>query len=187
MRAALSMLLLASALQVLPQDGTMETSLPLVITEATTVQLSKSQVFQAALDAWTYSFGQEPGAKVIARDTVAGRIEATARVNYRSTGVGSREETMGVINYTITVQAENGQCQVRITHLYHVGNHNAPRGGINLGTLYAGARPVERTPGISAGTAQRLHADMREQATARIKEVIKRFSSDLRMNAEQLR
>ena len=187
MRAAISMLLLVSAMQVLPQDGATETSPPLVITDATAVQLSKSQVFQAALDAWTYSFGQEPGVKVITRDTVAGRIEATARVNYRSQGLGSREQTMGVINYTITIQAENGQCQVRISHLYHVGNRNAPGGGIDLGTIYSGPRPLERTQGISAGTAQRLHEDMREQATARIKEVMKRFSSDMRMSAEQMR
>lgn len=185
MRAALFLTLFLWAASALPQDARPSEARPLVITDAVALPLSKSQILQVAATSWTYSFGQEPGAKVILVDTANANIKGVARFNFRSTGVGSREETMGVISYEVVVQAENGQCRVRVCHLSHTGNHNAPGGGIDLGLLYADQRPQTKVPGISMGTANRLHDDMRAQVQARLTEVMKAFFSAMRRAAAQ--
>lgn len=187
MRAALSLLLLACVLRAVPQDTGLDGPRPLVITDAVALPLSKAQIYAAALNAWDFSFGQEPGVKLTLRDTANNRIEGVARVNYRSSQLGSRLASLGVINYDITIQAENGQCRVRINHLSHIGNRNAPGGSIDLGTIYAAERPVEPVPGVSKGTADRLHSDMRAQATAHIGDVMKRFASAMRRAAGPMR
>lgn len=94
---------------------------------------------------------------------------------------------MGVINYQVFIQAENGQCRVRISHFTHTGNRNATGGGVDLGLLYAGQRPQESVQGISMGTANRLHADMRAQSRAHMDEVIKTFFAALRRTVVQQR
>lgn len=187
MRAALTLLLLVWALRAVPQDPGLDGPRPLVITDAVALPLSKAQIYSAALSAWEFSFGQEPGAKLTLRDSSNKRIEGMARVNFRSSQLGSRQGSMGVINYTITIQAENGQCQVRINHLSHTGNRNAPGGPIDLGTIYMGERPAGPVPGVSKGTAARLHSDMRTQATAHIGNAMKLFASALRRASVPMR
>ena len=155
----------------------------LTFSDAIALQLSKAQAFELSLQAWEYSFGQQPGATLLQVDTANGRIEGSARVNFRSTGLGSREATMGAISYRITVEARNGQCLVRIAQLEHTGNRSAPGGGVDLGPIYAGERPVRKTAGISQGTAQRLNADMRTQATGKVQEAMHAFASRLRLLA----
>jgi hypothetical protein len=185
MRELCSILLLQVALLGMSQEDPLAGPRPLVITETIALPLSMVQVEQAALSAWPYSFGLEPGARLGMEDPGTGRMEGTARFNFRSSTVGNRLQTLGVINYTVTIQAENGQCRVRISHFSHKGNSNATEGAIDLGTIYAAQRPQERIPGISMGTADRLHMDMRTQVTARLQEVIKTFSSGLRSAAEK--
>lgn len=187
MRAALTLLLLVCVVRAVPQPSGLDGPRPLVITDAVALPLSKAQIYAAALNAWEFSFGQEPGAKLTDRDTSNNKIEGSARVNFRSSQLGSRLGSMGVINYTVTIQAENGQCQVRINHLSHTGNRNAPNGSIDLGTIYTGERPQEPVPGASKGTADRLHADMRAQAAAHIGDVMKRFASAMRRAADPTR
>ena len=187
MRITGLMILLAWAVPAFSQVEREEANRPLVLTDAIGLPMSSTQVFNAAVSAWAYSFGQEPGARLLLQDTVSGTIQGTARVNFRSTGLGSREESMGVITYNITIQAKNGQCEVRINHFLHTGNKNAIGGGVNLGPLYAGDRPPEKVPGISMGTATRLHADMRRQAQAHVGEVMKTFAAGIRRAAGQMR
>lgn len=181
------LILLAWAVPAFSQVEREEAHRPLVLTDAIGLPLSSTQVFKAALGAWPYSFGQEPGARLLLQDTVSGSIRGTARVNFRSTGLGSREESMGVITYDITIQAENGQCLVRINHFFHTGNKNAMGGGVDLGPIYAGERPPEKVRGISMGTATRLHEDMRKQAQAHVGEVMKAFAAGMRRAAGQMR
>ncbi len=185
MRAALFLTLLLWAAGAFPQDIQPADARPLVITDAIAMPLSRSQILQAALKSWPYSFGQEPGARMILVDTANGSIKGMARFNFRSTGVGSREESMGVVSYTIAIEAENGQCRVRVGHLNHTGNHNAPGGGIDMGLLYADKRPQTPVPGISMGTANRLHDDMRAQVQARANEVLKVFLGAMRRASDQ--
>ena len=174
---------LFAATTVLPAQVPAEAPQRLAFSDAIALQLSKAQVLELALRAWEYSFGQEPGAEVLQVDSANGRIEGAARVNFRSTGLGAREATMGVIAYRITLEARNGQCLVRISHLEHTGNKMATGGAVDIGPIYAGARPLTKVPGISQGTAQRLHADMRTQATAKIQEAIHTFAARMRLLA----
>lgn len=185
MRVLCTLLLLFGALQVMSQEGSLDTPRPLVINEAVALPLSMAQVELAAREAWQYSFGQQPGAQLVSEEAGTGRVDGIARFNYRSATVGSREQTLGVISYKISIQAENGQCRIRISHFVHTGNKSAPGGPVDIGPLYAGPRPAERVPGISAGSAQRLHQDMRTQVSAQVKELIKVFSARMRQAADE--
>jgi hypothetical protein len=156
---------------------------PLVLRDAIGLQLSRMQVYNAAVRAWTYTFGQEPGAKVELEDAANGLLEGTARFNYRSSMLADREETMGVITYHVTIQAENGQCRIHISQVQHTGNRNAMGGGIDIGPIYAGARPKTRIRGISLGTAQEVHADMRMQVSAELRKVMNAFAARMRAAA----
>ena len=183
MRLALLHLLLA-----LPMAAGAQAHSPagqaLAFTDAIALQRSKAQVLELALKAWTYTFGQEPGAAMLQVDSTNGRIEGSARVNFRSTALGAREATLGVIAYRISLEARNGQCLVRITQLEHTGNRNAPGGGINMGTIYAGQRPPGPVRGISQGSVQRLHDDMRGQASEKIQGAMPAFAARLRLLAQ---
>ena len=185
MRVVGLLILLTWGIPAIPQDGRMDVKRPFVITDAIALPLSSAQIFNEALKQWRYTFGQEPGANLVMQDTATGTIQGTARINFRSSGLGSREETMGVITYEVAIQAENGQCRVRTSHFQHTGNRNSIGGGIDLGLLYAGDRPQEKIPGISMGTAQRLHADMCRRAQVHIGEVIKTFAARMRRAAGQ--
>lgn len=180
MRAALLLILVLGTLHAFPQAVPAVDARPLVITDAVALPKSSAQVLQIALKCWTYSFGQEPGARILQVDTADGSIKAVARFNFRSSNLGSREESMGVINYDILVQAENGQCTVRIGHFTHTGNRNTPNGGVDLGLLYADRRPQIKVAGISMTTANRLHDDMGSQVQARLASVVKNFFGALR-------
>lgn len=92
---------------------------------------------------------------------------------------------MGVVRYEVTIQAENGQCRVQVGHLVHTGNQSAPGGGVDIGMIYAAQRPQTSIPGISMGTANRLHDDIRAQVQARMDAVMKNFFSAMRRAASQ--
>ncbi|MCC6840395.1 MAG: hypothetical protein IT230_09580 [Flavobacteriales bacterium] len=183
MRPFASLLLLACSTTAMTQPGPFPAPRPLVLVENVALPMSMAQVEQAARQAWPWSFGQEPGAALL-QATGNGRIEGTARFNYRSSSVGNRLQTLGVIRYHITIQAANGQCQLRISQFTHTGNSNVPGGPINLGTLYEGTRPDVRVAQVSRSTATRLHDDMRAQVTAHLRTVIGSFSARLRSSAQ---
>lgn len=183
MRLALFPLLLAWSMAAWAQVPT-SAGQPLAFSDAIALQRSKAQVLDLALKTWTYTFGQEPGAVMLQVDSSNGRVEGSARVNFRSSALGAREATLGVITYRISLEARNGQCLVRIAQLEHTGNRNAPGGGVNLGTIYAGQRPPGPVRGISQGSAQRLHADMRDQATEKIQGAMRAFAARLRLLAQ---
>jgi hypothetical protein len=180
MRLPHLLIALAWGMAVHAQGVPAEPAHPLVVTDAIGIQLSKAQVFQAAMASWAYTFGQEPDCRIMLVDSAVGIIRASARFNFRASTLASREETMGVVRYEVLVQAENGRCSVQVSHLTHTGNHNAPGGGVDLGTIYQGDRPSERIAGISLANAQRIHTDIRKQTQARISEVMKKFFAGLR-------
>lgn len=171
-------LLLAGPL--LAQDGTDDGHRPLVLVEALALPHSMAQVVQAVQQAWPYSFGQEPGARIVHEDRAAGLLEGVARFNYKSPTTSNRLATLGVIEYKISIRAENGLCRIRVSQFRHTGNRNAPGGPISLGPIYAAMRPTERIPGMSRSSAQRLNDDMRDQVKAHLAEVIKAFNRQLR-------
>lgn len=171
-------LLLAGPL--LGQDLADESHRPLVLVEAFAVPHSMAQVAQAVQEAWPYSFGQEPGARIVQEDRATGLLEGVARFNYKSSTTGNRLATLGVIEYTISIRAENGLCRIRVSQFRHTGNRNAPGGAIDLGPIYAGTRPQERIPGLSRASAQRFNDDMRDQVKGHLAEVTKAFNKQLR-------
>ncbi len=153
----------------------------LMLSEDVGLAMNKSQVLAAAQDAWSSSFGQEPGGQLNLVDTDNGLLEGAARMNYRSKMLMGREETMGTITYQVTIKATNGQCHVRVHNLRHTGNRGAKGGGINAGQLMEGPAPLEHYPGVGLSVSRRMHADIREAATARLQENMRRFVARLRL------
>ncbi|HMN05370.1 MAG TPA: hypothetical protein PKD45_06555 [Flavobacteriales bacterium] len=177
----LRLFLLLAWVAALPLHGQgVEAPRPLVLTEVLALPLSAGQVEKAAQAAWEYSFGQEPAARMAVLGGGTGRLEGAARFNFKSSTAGNRLATLGVIDYQVTIQAENGLCRVRISQFNHTGNRYAPGGAVSLGRIYADKRPPERVPGISSGVAQRLNDDMRGQLGAHLSEVIKVFFRQLK-------
>lgn len=152
-----------------------------MLSEDIGLPMNKAQVMAAAQDAWGASFGQEPGAQLTLVDPDNGLIEGSARMNYRSKMLMGREETMGTVTYQVTVQAKNGQCHIRVHNLLHTGNRGAKGGGINAGTLMEGTAPDEHYEGVSLGMSRRMHADIRDVATTRIREAMRRFAARMRL------
>ena len=162
--------------QGLPADS----ATPLSSSETFGLPLARAQVFDAAMLAWQRSFGREPHAELLLQDRANGTLEGQGRINYRSTQLIGREESMGVISYRVIVQASNGSCTVQVTNLRHSGNRAAQRGGLNMGVLLNGAPPAGKVPGYSHRNIKQLHADMRERATERIKSLMNSFGATLR-------
>jgi hypothetical protein len=152
-----------------------------MLSEEIGLAMNKAQVLAAAQDAWTSSFGQEPGGQLNLVDADNGVLEGVARMNYRSGMLMGREETMGTVAYQVTIQAKNGQCHVRVHNLRHTGNRAAKGGGINAGPIMEGVAPLEHYPGVGLGLSRRMHADIREAATTRLRENLRRFSARLRL------
>ena len=152
-----------------------------VINEHVGLAMNKAQVFAAVREAWTASFGQEPGATISLQDPENGLVEGAARVNYRSRMLMGREETMGAVNYRVTIQATNGQCHVRVHDLRHTGNRGARGGGLSIGAIMEGEAPLEHYPGMGLGPSRRIHADVRQAAADRVQETLRRFVARLRL------
>jgi hypothetical protein len=139
-----------------------------MLSEDIGLAMNKAQVLAAAQDAWSSSFGQEPGGQLNLVDTDNGLLEGAARMNYRSKLLMGREETMGTVAYQVTIQATNGQCHVRVHNLRHTGNRGAKGGGINAGPIMEGsAAPMEHYPGVGLTVSRRMHADIREAGSTR--------------------
>lgn len=149
------------------------------------VPLNVVQIHDRATEAWTWTFGKEPGAKLVRTDREAGVIEGVARVNFRSSTVSMREESMGVIQYRVMIHIRPGECRITVTELTHSGNRNTARGGIHLGLLTRSILPPVKVPGAGRSNAMRLYADMKEQASTRVNAVLQAFTSRLRASAEE--
>ncbi len=148
------------------------------------VPLNAYQLFDKALDAWTWTFGQQPGATLRRSDRESGMIEGTARVNFRSEMLTGREESMGSITYRVTIQVRAGGSRITIQELTHNGNRAALRGGIHLGVLTRGMAPPQRVPGLGRANTERLYAEVKQRAEQRTDQLMQAFEARLRANAE---
>ncbi len=167
---------LAGRAQVAGPDSTAA----IVFSRTFTLPLSRIQVYDAALLAWQRSFGAEPAAKLSGTDPESGVLEGSARLNYRSTVLTAREETMGTIAYRVTISAGHGECTVRVTQLVHAGNRNAIKGGLGFGLLTGTVVPPGPHPGVSYRSAIRIYADLKQQTADRINALLAAFGSTLR-------
>ena len=164
-----------------PVEGrSQEPAAPITYTRSVSVPLNGVQLFDKVVEAWTWTFGKEPGAKVLLKEREQGVLEATARVNFRSEMLTMREESMGIIQYHITLQVRAGECRTVISELIHSGNKNTARGGVHLGLLTRAEAPSRKVQGMGRGNVQRLYTEVKQQADARINALIQAFESRLR-------
>jgi hypothetical protein len=166
-------------------DAEAPSAAPLTISRAISVPLNATRLFDAATTAWTWTFGKEPGAKVLRSDRETGVIEGVARMNYRSTLLSLREETMGIVQYRVRVELKAGECRVVVNELVHTGNRSTARGGMHLGQLTQGELPAQRVRGTSRANVARIHAEIKGQVQAHVGAVIQSFHSRIRALAEE--
>jgi len=184
MRHALT-LLLAFATGVVPAQGPeRDAATALGFSRSMSIPLNAVQFFDRASEAWTWTFGKEPGAKLKLSDRGSGVLEGSARVNFRSTMLTGREESMGSITYHVRLQTHAGECRAVISGLIHAGNRTTHTGGINLGTIMRNDKDVASVPGMSRMNLVRLHTEVREVATSRINALLQAMEARIRASVE---
>ncbi len=161
-----------------------DTAAALSLTRSVSIPLNAVKLFDNAMEAWTWTYGQEPGARLLRSDREAGVIEGVARVNFRSEMLLNREETMGTIQYRVIIHVKAGECRTVVTELSHTGDRNAPRNGIHLGLLTRSDMPSKRVPGMGRLNVVRLYAEVKEQSTAHIQTIMQAFDSRLRATVD---
>ncbi|WKZ67300.1 MAG: hypothetical protein QY325_05090 [Flavobacteriales bacterium] len=149
-----------------------------------TAPLNAVLLFDRAHEAWTWTFGKEPGARALRTDRDGGMLEGVARVNYRSAHLSMRDETMGTIQYRVTIHVKAGECRITVSELTHSGNRTTPRGGIHFGLLLRGDEPAGRVRGVGASNSRRIYAEVKAVADARISTVLQAFEARLRANTQ---
>jgi len=182
-RLMLGILLAVSPVISTCQTLASDTLSALSYSRSVSIGLNAFQLYDKALDAWTWTFGKEPGATLRRSDREAGVIEGTARVNFRSTMLTGREESMGTITYRVIIQVHAGGSRITVNELVHTGNRDALRGGIHLGVLSRASSPQQRVPGLGKGNAERLYTEVKEHANGRITQLMQAFEARLRANA----
>ncbi len=148
------------------------------------VPLNAVHFFDEAFDAWTWTFGKEPGAKLLRTDRESGVLEGSARLNFRSAMLTAREETTGTISYQVHLQIKAGECRAVVTGLTHTGNRTTARGGIHLGQLMRDDMDALRTSGMGRSNVVRLHAELRAAATARVNELLQAMEARIRARVD---
>lgn len=167
---------LGSMSQGLPATG----GVPLRFSGAVSAPLNGKQLLANAAEAWRFSFGLEPGARM-ELDTAGNTIIGLARFNFRSTQLNGREESLGSIGYRVRITVLNGECRWSVEELKHTGNRSAPKGGVHLGLLTTGAAPATRMPGMSHSSSVKLWDDAKRQVTERVEAVRRVFEARLRL------
>jgi hypothetical protein len=179
------MLILGLAPPMLGQSLAMDSTAAISYTRSISVPLNAYQLYDRAMDAWTWTFGREPGASLRKSDRNSGMIDGVARSNFRSEMLVGREESMGVINYRVVIQVQAGVSRITVSELNHVGNRKTARGGIHLGALTRGSAPTQRVPGLSRANTQRLYAELKAHADERLSELLQAFEARLRASSER--
>jgi len=156
----------------------------LTMARSISAPLNAVQLHDAAVDAWTWSFGKEPGARLLLTDRTAGTLKGTARLNFRSTMLTGREETMGTVSYTVSIQVQPGECRITIADLIHTGNKNTARGGIHLKQLMRSDEDAHRTSGMSRSNVVRLHQELRTASTEHLTGLLQTFEARMRSRIE---
>lgn len=165
-----------------PLDGPAGSAL--TYSRSINVALNAVQLHDKAMEAWTWTFGKEPGARLVSSDRSNGSIDAVARFNFRSVMLTMREETMGVVQYKVTIRVSAGECRVMVSELSHTGNRNTTMGGIHVGTLMRATTTGRKVPGMSRSNALRLQQELQDAADERMKAVLNAFEARLRANAQ---
>ena len=156
----------------------------LSLTRSMSIPLNGVQLYDQVLEAWTWTFGKEPSAKILRADREEGVLEGTARINFRSNMLVGREETMGIITYLVHFQVRPGECRAVVTQFVHTGNIKTTRGGIHMGRLMRDETTITSIRGLSRGNTTQLHAELRIAATSRIETLLRTMESRIRSSVE---
>jgi hypothetical protein len=179
------MLILGLASPMLGQSLAMDSTAAISYTRSVSVPLNAYQLFDKALDAWTWTFGREPGASLRKSDRNAGTIEGVARTNFRSEMLVGREESMGVISYRVVIHVQAGVSRITVSELTHTGNHKTARGGVHLGALTRRSMPIQRVSGMGRANVERLYAEVKAHSNERITALLQAFEARLRASGER--
>ncbi len=173
-----TLLLLSTGLQAqeLPASG----GAPLRFSGSVSAPLNGKQLFANAAEAWRFSFGLEPGARM-ELDTAAHSILGAARFNFRSSLLNGRDGSLGTISYRVRITVLNGECRWSVEELKHAGNRAAPKGAVDIGLLTTGASPPNRLPGMSHSASVKLWEDAKRQVSDRVDAVRRSFEARLRL------
>lgn len=156
----------------------------LAYTRTIHVPLNAVLLFDRSLDAWNWTFGQEPGAKLLLSDRSGGVIEGSARVNFRSAQLSLRDETMGVIQYRAMISIKAGECRISISELTHTGNRGTPRGGLHMGLLARGDMPLKKVRGAAGGSVRKAYEEIKQVSESRVQALLQAFEARLRASSE---
>lgn len=181
-RSAILFLLLFPALhaQDAPTTGT-----ALGITRHMSIPLNGLLLFDQVAEAYKWTFGNEPGAKILISDRENGILEGYARINFRSEILPGREESMGTIAYHVKFQVHAGECTAMVSGLVHAGNKNAHRRAVNMGQLMRNEDHVTHAAGLSHTFSVKLHAELRTLAETRINALLQNMEARIRANLEE--
>lgn len=157
----------------------------LTFARSVNVALNTLQLHDKAMNAWTWTFGKQPGARVLSSDRASGAIDATARFNFRSAMLTMREETMGVVQYKVTIRVNAGECRVLVSELTHTGNRNTTLGGVHVGPLTRGTGEGRKIRGMSRANGMQLQTELQEASEEHIRALLNAFEAHLRANAEE--
>lgn len=181
-RALLPILLLLLSTRVPAQ--LQDSTAALRFTRSVSVPLNALRLYDVALDAWTWTWGRQPGATLRRADRQEGVIEGEAQVPFRSQMLTGREESMGIVRYRVVVRVKAGECLTVVSDMAHTGNRTTPRGGVHLGSLTQGEMPTVRVPGMGRNNVVRLYAEVKQVSTEHIRQVMQAFDARLRAMAE---
>lgn len=179
-RLILVMLMLAAGAAVRGQSLAGDSTAAISFTRMASVPLNAYQLFDKAQEAWTWTFGREPGAILRKSDRETGTIEGVARINFRSQMLVGREESMGVISYRVQIQVQAGTVRITVNELAHTGNRKTQRGGIHLGLLTRASAPPKRVGGMSRANAERLYTELKLLSEDRIAALLQAFDARIR-------
>lgn len=153
-------------------------------TRTINVPLNAVLLFDRSLDAWNWTFGREPGAKLVLSDRGGGVIEGTARLNFRSAQLSLREETTGVIQYRAVISIKAGECRISISELTHTGNRGTPRGGLHMGLLARGDMPIKKVRGAAGASVRKAYEEIKQVSEARVLTLLQAFEARLRASSD---
>lgn len=153
-------------------------------TRSLSVPLNVFQLYDHALTAWTWTFGKEPGATLRRSSREEGIIEGTARIPFRSQMLTGREESMGVIQYRVTIHLKAGECRTVVSELTHIGNKTTPNGGIHLGLLTKAEVPPKKVSGMGRSNVARLYAEVKALGASHVTAMMQAFEARLRADLE---
>jgi hypothetical protein len=92
-----------------------------------------------------------------------------------------REETMGVVEYKVSIRTSGGACRVQVSELTHTGDRGTTLGGVHAGMLMR-EPGGGRIRGMSRAHAIQLRRELAEASDRHIGAMLDAFAARLLAN-----